>query len=160
MGRRERATGIATFPDFFDDTTSLPQEGRDDSMQITEITVRLDLERPNPQIRGYANIVFDDCFAVSSIRIIRRDNGRLIVCMPSRRLDGPDYREGGVTYHADGQPYHYRDDAHPITRQFRDYVDRMILETYCDLERSGEFEMTVDFGAEMAPAVVGLARAI
>lgn len=64
---------------------------------------------------SYVSVVFDDCFVVTGIKLVRRHGGkRLLVCMPSRRK--PDES--------------HTDIAHPITMDFRRDLERRVFEAW------------------------------
>ena len=79
-------------------------------MQITEIKVHLTHEE---RLKAFVSVTFDHCFAVRNMKVIEGSNG-LILCMPSRKI-------------ADDQ---YKDLAHPITQEFRNYLEENILQAY------------------------------
>ena len=79
-------------------------------MQITEIKIRLmDEER----LKAFASVTFDNCFVVHNMKVVQGDNG-LLLCMPSRKT---------VTDQ-------HRDLVHPITRQFRSYLETAVFKVY------------------------------
>lgn len=106
------------------------------------------------RLKGYATVTFDRCFVVRSIKIIEGKNG-LFVAMPSHkpkvacgrcrfkndlggrycvqcgsalsRPMGPGV-EGGGESAAEAQAH--RDIAHPITAEFRHYLQETILAAY------------------------------
>jgi|SaaInl4_200m_RNA_FD_contig_21_1220590_length_372_multi_7_in_0_out_0_1 stage V sporulation protein G len=82
-------------------------------MEITEISVRL---RDEKKLKAFINITFDNVFAVKGLKIIQSKTG-LILCMPSRKAD-------------DGAQ---RDIAHPITKSFREKLEK---EVFAEYERS------------------------
>lgn len=79
-------------------------------MQITEIKVHLTNEE---RLKAFVSVTFDHCFAVRNMKIVEGKTG-LILCMPSRKT-------------ADDQ---YKDLAHPITQEFRNYLETNILQAY------------------------------
>ena len=82
-------------------------------MRITEQKVRL---WDDQRLRALVTVVFEDCFAVRNIKVIEGRDGKLFVAMPSRRLGSG----------------RYVDIAHPINREFRRYLEDVILEAYED----------------------------
>lgn len=80
-------------------------------MEITEHKVRLWTDQ---RLRALVTVVFDDCFVVRNIKVIEGRDRKLFVAMPSRRL--PDKS--------------YVDIAHPITKEFREYLEEVILDAY------------------------------
>lgn len=79
-------------------------------MQITEIKVHLTNEE---RLKAFVSVTFDNCFAVRNMKVIEGKTG-LILCMPSRKT-------------ADDE---YKDLAHPITQEFRSYLETNILQAY------------------------------
>jgi stage V sporulation protein G len=80
-------------------------------MRITERKVRL---WDDQRLRALVTIVFENEFVVRNIKVIEGRNRRLFVAMPSRRL--PDGTHVDV--------------AHPITREYREYLEKTILAAY------------------------------
>ncbi|TKJ40384.1 septation protein SpoVG [candidate division LCP-89 bacterium B3_LCP] len=79
-------------------------------MEITEININL---RDEEKLKAFINITFDDVFVVRGLKVIQGNKG-LFVCMPSRKL-------------ADGS---YKDIAHPISNDFRQHIETLILQKY------------------------------
>lgn len=79
-------------------------------MQITEIKIHLTNEE---RLKAFVSVTFDHCFAVRNMKIVKGKMG-LILCMPSRKT-------------ADDE---YKDLAHPITQEFRNYLETNILQAY------------------------------
>lgn len=79
-------------------------------MEITEIHINI---RDEERLKAFVNITFDDVFVVRGLKVINGNNG-LFVCMPSRRMQ-------------DGS---YRDIAHPINNEFRQSMEKLILDEY------------------------------
>ena len=118
------------------------------------------------RLRGYATVTFDRCFVVRNIKIIDGTHG-LFVAMPSRKPkaacprctfkndaggrfcvqcgtamppvirsegQGPESRDAGEGH---------RDIAHPITADFRQVLQRHILEAY-EAERAKSGQPTTE----------------
>lgn len=79
-------------------------------MQITEIKVHLTQEE---RLKAFVSVTFDNCFAVRNMKVIEGNKG-LILCMPSRKAADESYK----------------DLAHPITQEFRTYLENTILQAY------------------------------
>jgi len=79
-------------------------------MEITEIRISL---RDDEKLCGFANIILDDTFVVRGLKIIRGMD-RYFVAMPSRRK-----RDGS-----------FADIAHPITVEFRNKMEKAVLDAY------------------------------
>ncbi len=116
-------------------------------MEITEIRVFVK-ESQDKKLKAYTTVTFDNVFVVRNIKIIQGSNG-LFIAMPSRKLKAPcpkckfkneigskfcnqcgssiniqekDAEEDSKTEH--------RDIAHPVTKDFREYLQSKILEAY------------------------------
>ncbi len=79
-------------------------------MQITEVNISL---RNEEKLKGFANITLDDLFVVRGLKIIHGLKGYFIA-MPSRK------RKDGA----------FVDIAHPIRNEFREEVERAVLDKY------------------------------
>ena len=127
-GRQVRFEEVgAGTPDSFDPRprNSPPEDERwvpDDSVleehpsgiTITDVQVRL---VDNDRLRAWATITLNNAFVVKGIRIIR-GNQRVFVAMPSKQQK-------------DGK---YQDIAHPISKDFRDFLESRILAVYNQAE--------------------------
>lgn len=81
-------------------------------MEVTEIRVFLADE---DRLKAYVTVTFDNCFVVRDLKVIYGNNG-LFVAMPSKK------KKDGT----------YKDIAHPIHADFRNYLENLILEKYND----------------------------
>ncbi len=79
-------------------------------MEITEVNVSL---RNEDKLKAFVNVTFDDVFVVRGMKIIKGSTGYFI-SMPSRKMP-------------DGS---YRDIAHPIRNEFRQSLEKIILDEY------------------------------
>jgi len=123
-------------------------------MEITETRISI-VERPNSRLRAYASVTFDNSFVVRDIRIIEGKKG-LFVAMPSKKLQKQCPRCGfknPITYRFCGScgsalnplppqrlplSRQHRDVAHPINTQFREYLEKKILEEYEKVKNSSQ----------------------
>ena len=80
-------------------------------MKITDVRVRKVAKEG--KMKAVVSITLDDIFVVHDIKVIEGDKG-LFIAMPSRTS-------------GDGE---YRDIAHPINSETRDWVQKVILEGY------------------------------
>lgn len=80
-------------------------------MTITDVRIRM-VEREG-KLKAVASITIDGVFVVHDIKIIEGSLG-MFIAMPSKRS------QEGV----------FRDIAHPITTETRDYIQKTILESY------------------------------
>ncbi len=81
-------------------------------MKITEVRIFPKTNKEN-KLRAFANITFDDCFVVRGLKVIEGSKG-LFVVMPSRKIKADEHR----------------DVAHPVTAEFRDYIEKEVLKAY------------------------------
>jgi len=80
-------------------------------MQITEVNVTpINNEK---KLKGFASIVFDNCFIVSDIKIIETARGAFL-SMPSKKA-------------ANGK---FRDVAHPLNGETRKMIEERVFEMY------------------------------
>jgi stage V sporulation protein G len=79
-------------------------------MKITEVRV---FPVEEERLKGYATIIFDDCFIVRDLKIID-GNGGLFVAMPSKK------RKDGT----------FKDTAHPLNNSTRRMIEERVLEEY------------------------------
>ncbi len=80
-------------------------------MNITDVRVRKMTKEG--KMKAVVSITIDDVFVVHDIKVIDGEKG-LFIAMPSRKS-------------TDGE---YRDIAHPINSETRDYIQKIILESY------------------------------
>lgn len=87
-------------------------------MQITDVRVRRLAD--DGKMKAVVSITIDNEFAVHDIKVIEGENG-LFVAMPSRKTANEEYR----------------DIAHPINSDVRNYVQSMILGKYQEAVEQG-----------------------
>ncbi len=122
-------------------------------MEINEVRIFLK-EGQDRKLKAYATLTFDKAFVVRNVKIIEGTKG-LFVAMPSRRLKEscpkcnfknavrskycnqcgsalPQYVEPKPASPADNSPRQseHRDIAHPITSDFREYIQKKVLAAY------------------------------
>ncbi|MCM8778791.1 MAG: septation protein SpoVG family protein [Candidatus Omnitrophica bacterium] len=121
-------------------------------MEITEVRILLkNREKTNRRLKAYATVTFDNVFVVRNIKVIEGKQG-LFVAMPSRKTQSlcPKCGHNNAIHsrfcNQCGQPLEaqpvssnraifdrqaeHRDIAHPITQEFRDYLQKKVLEAY------------------------------
>lgn len=81
-------------------------------MNITDVRIRL-IKRDDSKFKAVASIIIDDSFVIHDIKIIEGSEGNFIA-MPSRKTP-------------DGE---YKDIAHPINTETREFIKNKILEAY------------------------------
>ena len=119
-------------------------------MEITEIRV-FPKEGQDKKLKAYTTVTFDNAFVVRNIKVIQGASG-LFIAMPSRKLKFPCTKCGfknekgskfcnkcGATLpmieksdepDEGGSKTDHRDIAHPVTQQFREYLQTKVLEAY------------------------------
>ncbi len=116
-------------------------------MEITEIRI-IKKEDPSKKLRAFVNVTFDGCFVVRDMKVVEGSKG-LFVAMPSRRLKiscpkcNYKCQVGGrfcshcgaelppqKSFQKDEKDSGHKDIAHPITLEFREKLQKAILEAY------------------------------
>lgn len=89
-------------------------------MEITEVRV---FPVDEDKLKAFVSVIFDDCFVVSDIKIIRGNNG-LFISMPSKK------RKNGT----------FRDIAHPLNNETRQRIEERVIAKYKEVvaEMGGE----------------------
>lgn len=77
-----------------------------------KVDVKIGSIRPEGNIRAYASINLNDCFAVRNVKIVDSSKG-LFVAMPN-------YKAGND----------YRDICFPITKEFREQLNQAVIGAY------------------------------
>lgn len=96
-------------------------------MQITEVNVTpINNEK---KLKGFASIVFDNCFIVSDIKIIETARGAFL-SMPSKKA-------------ANGK---FRDVAHPLNGETRKMIEEHVFEAY---EKVAGRRLGTDFAGDV-----------
>lgn len=80
-------------------------------MQITDVRIRK-VEKES-KMKAVVSITIENAFVVHDIKVIEGEKG-LFIAMPSRKA-------------GDGE---YRDIAHPINAETREYIQNLILQKY------------------------------
>ena len=125
-------------------------------MEITEVRVFLK-EGQDKKLKAYATLTFDARFVVRNVKVIEGNKG-LFVAMPSRKMKEScpkcgyknvvrshfcnqcgaklaESRHPSVTGAGSGvsdeeRQSEHKDIAHPITLEFREYIQKKVLEAY------------------------------
>jgi len=142
-------------------------------MNVTEVRIKpATTINPNDRLLGFANIVFDNAFAVSDIKIISGPSG-IFVAMPSRKIMdhcpacrtknaiGSNFCNqcGGklppVNFPPEERPKLYADIAHPINAEARAMIEADIIKAYHAQAGSAPADGTTATAAEPTPARTG-----
>ena len=128
-------------------------------MEITEVKIFLK-ESADKKLRAFATVTFDNAFVVRNVKVIEGSKG-LFVAMPSRKMKescpkcsfknnirsrfcnqcgaaietAPQLQKTEDEAKSARQSEH-RDIAHPITSEFRDYIQKTVIDAY-DNEKAG-----------------------
>jgi len=137
-------------------------------VEITEVKISL-REGGNKKLKAYTTVTFDDCFVVRNIKVIEGNSG-LFVAMPARKMKQFCPRCGkkidlksrycsqcGAQLppppkdmdQAKASQIH-QDIAHPINQQFRDYLQKKVLDAYNE-ERARTPEASASSDGSDAP---------
>ena len=97
-------------------------------MKITDIRIRKMQNDPDNRMKAVVSITLDGLLAVHDIRVIDGKE-RLFVAMPSRKASDDTYK----------------DVIHPISNEFRRYLEEEILQKYQEeLEAEAQSEAPAD----------------
>lgn len=83
-------------------------------MEISDVQIYLMHEE---KLKAYATVIIDGAFLIRDLKVIQGNNG-LFVAMPAKKMK-------------DGS---YRDIAHPLNQETRQYFERKVLEAYAKTE--------------------------
>jgi len=120
-------------------------------MEITEIRV-FPKEGQDRKLKAYVTVTFDNAFVVRNIKIIEGKD-HVFIAMPSRKLRFPCpkcsfkneiesrfcnkcgaalpmVREEDLQQETPDAKLNHRDIAHPITKDFREYLQSRVIEAY------------------------------
>ena len=103
------------------------------------------VKKQEGSLKGFATVVFEDCFKVSNIAIVENKDGELFVSMPR--------------YSCGSEQGEYKDICNPITKEFREELYNTILSTFAEhLERGtkktfvgGKEAHDLDFKVSVTP---------
>lgn len=96
-------------------------------------------------LKGFAEVVLGKSFKITNIAILENRNGGLFVSMPSYKSQEVDEHNRQI----------YKDLCNPITKEFRDDLYGVILDTYQNVNQSQNRNSTLievpDFTVKMTP---------
>ena len=84
-------------------------------MLITDVRVKL--SAGDKKMKAVVSVTFDDAFVVHDIKVIENED-KVFIAMPNKRLK-------------DGT---FKDVAHPINFEFRQYIEGKVIEAYNNAE--------------------------
>ena len=82
-------------------------------MQVTDVRIKL-INQDDSKLKAVASVIIDGAFVVHDIKVIESKEGGCFIVMPSRKAP-------------DGT---YRDIAHPLSTEVREYMRDKILSAY------------------------------
>lgn len=115
-------------------------------MQITELNIRV-VRSGEDGVLAYVHLVMDDQLAIKDLRLIRKPDQSVLLVMPNRPKTHrcPSCTARNSVLHrfchrcgdllplvTDDQPF--VDVAHPINKQFRQYLEQQIINRYEELK--------------------------
>src|SRR6185503_14872663 len=86
-------------------------------MEITDVKV---IPVDDEKLKAFVSIVFDQCFVVTDIKIIHGPKGLFVSMLSKKRKDGT-----------------FKDIAHPLNNQMRQYLEEKVLTVYRQQVGSG-----------------------
>jgi stage V sporulation protein G len=78
-----------------------------------KVDVKISSIRPEGNVRAYASINLNDCFAIRNVKVVDSSKG-LFIAMPS-------YKAGNGEY---------KDICFPVTREFREQLNNAVVDAY------------------------------
>lgn len=78
-----------------------------------KIDVKIGSIRPDGNVRAYASVNLNDCFAIRNVKIVDSTKG-LFIAMPS-------YKAGSGEY---------KDICFPVTKEFREQLNQAVVDAY------------------------------
>ena len=83
-------------------------------MNITDVRIYKVENESEKGVKAYCSVVFDDKFVVNNIKIVNNNKtNKLLLIMPGKIVKGV-----------------YKDIAHPIKKDFREELEKAVLEKY------------------------------
>jgi stage V sporulation protein G len=78
-----------------------------------KVDVKISSIRPEGNVRAYASINLNDCFAIRNVKVVDSSKG-LFIAMPS-------YKAGNGEY---------KDICFPVTKEFREQLNNAVIDAY------------------------------
>lgn len=92
---------------------NMPTNASESPSQPLQVDVKIGSIRPEGNVKAYASVNLNGCFAVRNVKVLESSKG-LFVSMPS-------YRAGNGEY---------RDICFPVTKEFREQLNSAVLDAY------------------------------
>ena len=124
-------------------------------MDITEVKVYLRKNRRNGDVQregerrllAYVAVTISNDFVVRDIKVISGNKG-LFVAMPSKKVERSSAGRNGdpmAEDNVEGRQYEYKDVAHPICTESRNYLSEKVLNAYREKCREQGIEDIEDY---------------
>ena len=78
-----------------------------------KVDVKIGSIRPEGNVRAYASVNLNDCFAIRNVKVVDSSKG-LFIAMPS-------YKAGNGEY---------KDICFPVTKEFREHLNNAVIDAY------------------------------
>lgn len=92
--------------------TPKPSQTKVEQSLPMKVDVKIGSIYPEGNIRAYASVNLNDCFAIRNVKIVDSSKG-LFIAMPS-------YKAGNE----------YKDICFPVTREFREQLNKAVIDAY------------------------------
>ena len=96
-----------------DSTAQEPAQTAAGQPMTMKVDVKIRSIRPEGNVRAYASINLNDCFAIRNVKVVDSSKG-LFVAMPS-------YKAGNGEY---------KDICFPVTKEFREQLNNAVIDAY------------------------------
>lgn len=98
-----------------------------------KVDVKIGSIRSEGNIRAYASINLNDCFAIRNVRVVGSSKG-LFVAMPSCRAGNE-----------------YKDICFPVTKEFREQLNNAVIDAYHQTLTQSQLQWGTPVHSEQAP---------
>lgn len=96
-----------------DSTTQEPVQAAAEQYMPLKVDVKISSIRPGGNVKAYASINLNDCFAIRNVKVVDSSKG-LFIAMPS-------YKTGNGEY---------KDICFPVTKEFREQLNNAVIDAY------------------------------
>lgn len=87
-------------------------------INITDVRIKKRFTtEPFKNILAITQITIDGCFVINDVKIIRTITNKMIISMPSRKIDTPEGKK-------------FVDICHPLDRETREHIKEVILKAF------------------------------
>jgi stage V sporulation protein G len=118
-------------------TAKIPQESGQTAAEQPlpmKVDVKISSIRPEGNIRAYASINLNDCFAIRNVKVVDSSKG-MFIAMPSYKA-------------ATGE---YKDICFPVTKEFREQLNNAVIDAYHQTLTQSQQQGVTPAHSEQAP---------